>query len=388
MTLRRRALILVGIGSGVALHHVYRTYIAPPNNRYETSFAGGLGLAKAFPYIQPVAAHIVDAESSHRYAVSALALSPSSRYALGLTDNVEDDPILQTTVFNMRFTNPVGLAAGFDKNGECIDGLFDCGFAFVEIGSVTPLSQPGNPRPRVFRLTEDRAIINRYGFNSDGADTVKQRLTQRQNQQRNSQSSSPDARSRIIGINFGKNKLSESAVDDYTRCVEHLGSFADYIVINVSSPNTVGLRALQSREALQTLLTAAKRARDRLQTPNKPPPPLLLKIAPDITDDDCHDIADVSLSVGIDGLIISNTTIQRNFAEIRSPLIKETGGLSGPPLRHISTALISQMYQRTNGQLPIIGVGGIESGRDAYEKTKSGSITRATLHIISHTADQ
>ena len=294
------------------------------------------------------AIRLLDAETAHALAIKALKtglVPPPARV---------DDPILRTTVFGLDFPNPVGLAAGFDKNAEVPGPLLAQGFGFVEVGTVTPRPQPGNPRPRMFRLPADRAAINRMGFNNEGRDAMAARLTGR--------------RPGIVGVNLGKNKDSEDAAADYVLGVERLGPLADYLVVNVSSPNTPGLRALQGREPLAALLAAVKAARDRLERR----PPLLLKIAPDLTDEDKKDIGEVLAEVGIDGLIATNTTIARPDS-LRDSNRAEAGGLSGKPVYEPSTRVLGEMYRLTGGRLPLIGVGGISSGRDAYAKIRAGA---------------
>lgn len=291
-------------------------------------------------------------ETAHRVTVGALAagIVPPLRSA--------EDPALRIRLWGREFPNPIGLAAGFDKDARAFAGCLRLGFGFVEIGSVTPRPQPGNPRPRLFRLPEDAAIINRMGFNSRGLDYAARRLARRR------------AADGIVGVNLGKNKDSPEAEADYAAGARRLAPFADYLVVNVSSPNTPGLRALQGREPLARLLTAVKAARAE-GAPTRPPP-LLLKIAPDLTKEDRSDIAEVALAVGVDGLIVSNTTIARP-ASLRSIHVREPGGLSGKPLFGPSTALLADMYRLTSGRLPLIGVGGVASGADAYAKVRAGA---------------
>lgn len=235
------------------------------------------------------------------------------------------------------------------------------GFGFIEVGSVTPEAQPGNEKPRVFRLVEDRAVINRYGFNSHGLATVSQRLANLKEEGKFDG---------VVGVNLGKNKTSETPIEDYKQGIKGLGPFCDYLVINISSPNTPGLRSLQSKRELEDLLKAAIEERNKL--PN--PIPLLLKIAPDLTEAELKDIANVvqSRKTKIDALIISNTTISREMA-LKSTDATQSGGLSGSPLKDLSTKTISQMYKLTKGQVPIVGVGGISTGKDAYEKILAGA---------------
>lgn len=269
-----------------------------------------------------------------------------------------DPDELQTSMCGLRFSNPVGLAAGFDKDGECIPGLFRSGFGFVEIGSVTPLPQPGNPKPRVFRLTEDVAVINRYGFNSRGHKEVHTSLSLVKN------------RLGPLGVNLGKNKESEDAAQDYAQGVSQFGDIADYLVINISSPNTPGLRSLQRQKDLQELLQNVLQTRDSL--PKRVP--VLVKIAPDLTEQEKSNIAAVvtSKKCKVDGLIVCNTTISRPES-LRSKHRSEPGGLSGKPLNALSTKTIADMYKLTRGQVPIVGVGGISCGKDAYDKIRAGA---------------
>jgi dihydroorotate dehydrogenase len=277
---------------------------------------------------------------------------------LGFYTSGADDPILETRLWGRRFPNPIGMAAGYDKNAEAYRALLRLGFGFAEVGSVTPRPQPGNPKPRLFRLTEDRAVINRMGFNNDGVDAVARRL---------------ESRGRLagpLGINLGKNKDSADAAADYVRGVQVLARHADYLVVNVSSPNTPGLRALQGREPLAALIEAVQRAR-REAVPEAPPP-LLVKIAPDLQPEDRQDIAAVALESGIDGLIVSNTTIARPPG-LRSRYRSEVGGLSGVPLFQPSTELLAEMYRLTHGRLALVGVGGVASGADAYAKIRAGA---------------
>ncbi len=295
----------------------------------------------------------IDPETAHGLAISALRAGLIPRPA------AYRDAILQTTLWGRDFVNPVGLAAGFDKNGEVADAMFGFGFGFTEIGSVTPRPQAGNPKPRLFRLVGERGVINRMGFNNDGAEIIAARLADRK---------SPAAG--ILGINLGMNKDSTDAAADYEFGVRALARYADYIVVNVSSPNTPGLRALQGREPLVALLSAVAGA--VAETGLEPRPALLLKVAPDLTDEDIQDIADVAVSQGIDGLIATNTTIARPESLV-SECRDEAGGLSGKPLFGPSTVVLSKLYAATGGRLPIIGVGGISSGADAYAKIRAGA---------------
>jgi len=305
--------------------------------------------------LMPLTQKFISAESAHNLGIKLLSkgLVPP-----GL--NKVDDPSLKVNLWGKEFNNPIGLAAGFDKHAEAMTGLKKIGFGFIEVGSITPLPQDGNECPRVFRLPEDKAVINRYGFNSCGHDVAATRLKKYTDQYSNS--------SLILGINLGKNKESKQANDDYVKGVQHLGKFADYIVINVSSPNTPGLRNLQGKVALNELCRAVINERNKL--PNLPP--VLVKVSPDLKNQDKEDISQVVINTNIDGLIVSNTTISRDESLI-STNQNEKGGLSGRPLKSKSTNLIKEFYKLTNGSIPIIGVGGIESGEDAYEKFLAGA---------------
>ncbi len=266
-----------------------------------------------------------------------------------------DDSVLAIRLFGRDFPNPVGLAPGFDKNAQVPDAMLAQGFGFVEVGSVTPRPQPGNPQPRLFRLVEDRAVINRMGFNNDGLEVVAARLAARR-------------RIGIVGGNLGKNKDTLDAAADYEKGVRALGPLTDYLVINVSSPNTPGLRALQGRAPLAELVARTRQALLELPAP----PPLLLKIAPDLTEEDRRDIAEVALAGGLDGLVVTNTTIDRPGGLV-SRHRAEAGGLSGAPLFEPSTRMLAEMYRLTGGKLPLVGVGGIASAADAYAKIRAGA---------------
>lgn len=301
---------------------------------------------------------LLDAEQAHNLGLW------SARHGLFPRETREDPPCLSVSVWGRRFSNPVGLAAGFDKDGEVVPELLGMGFGFVEVGSVTPLAQPGNPQPRCFRLEEFDAVINRYGFNSIGVEGVKSNLSRART--RMASSSKPGG---LLGVNLGKNKLSEDAVGDYTVGVRELGPLADYLVINISSPNTPGLRALQGRKELEALVSGVIRERNLL--PSRVP--LLVKIAPDLIREDLEDIARVSLKLGVDGLIVSNTTIERPGPIASHAHGQEAGGLSGKPLFAMSTAVLREMYSLTGGSIPLVGVGGVSSGREAYEKIRAGA---------------
>ncbi|KAL3159227.1 Dihydroorotate dehydrogenase (fumarate) [Trebouxia sp. C0010 RCD-2024] len=309
---------------------------------------------------------LLDAESSHNVAMW------TAKHGIVPRDRRPDITSLGVSVWGREFPNPIGLAAGFDKDADGVKGLLGMGFGFVEVGTITPLPQPGNPKPRCFRLPELGGIINRYGFNSLGVDAVSQRLEVLR-QQGLVGPSTPQVPRGLVGVNLGKNKTSEDAAADYSVGVKKLGQFADYLVINISSPNTPGLRALQGRKELEKLVKRVKNTRDQMQWGARGPPPLLIKLAPDLTDADKSDIATVCLRLGVDGLVVSNTTITRPGAVADHPTGSEVGGLSGKPLLDLSTAALADMYRLTKGKLPIIGCGGVSSGEDAYRKIRAGA---------------
>lgn len=300
------------------------------------------------------ARHLLPPEAAHRAAIAWL-----SHPALVPPQTLKDDPI---TLWGLTFKNRIGMAAGFDKNGEAVAGLARLGFGHIEVGTVTPLPQPGNARPRVFRLPEDQAIINRYGFNSDGAEAVYRNLSKL----------SPDVRrSVILGINIGKNKDSQDAVADYQIGLRRFHALADYLVINISSPNTPNLRDLQRAEPLRRLLSECQETLVGLS----PSPPLLLKIAPDLDTVALNDLLDQVIATNIDGLIISNTTLARPET-LNSPHAQETGGLSGKPLMAPSTDILKQVSETLKARgitLPLIGVGGICSAQDVQTKLNAGA---------------
>jgi len=298
----------------------------------------------AFPLLR----HL-DPETAHRLTVWGLA------HGFGPAQREADDPVLRCRLWGHDFPNPVGIAAGFDKNGEAFDPLLRAGFGFTEVGTVTPRPQAGNPRPRLFRLVEDCALINRMGFNNDGLDKVAIRLSNRHGG--------------IVGANVGRNKDSTDADRDYAAAAGRLAPLVEYLVINVSSPNTPGLRALQDRKALESLI---RRVRAAMRDSVVRPPALLVKIAPDLTPEDEADIAALAQETNLQGLIISNTTIERP-ASLASPHKGEAGGLSGAPLFAMSTAQVGRLYKLTGGRVPLVGAGGIASGRDAYAKIRAGA---------------
>jgi dihydroorotate dehydrogenase len=301
---------------------------------------------------------LIDPETAHGLTIRALAGGFGPKAA------TPDDPILATRVWGRAFANPIGLAAGFDKNAEVVGPLFDLGFGFVEVGSITPRPQPGNPKPRIFRLPEDGAVINRLGFNSQGMDAAAARLAAWRGQGR------PGERPGVLGINLGTNKESADSADDYAQGARALARQADYLVVNISSPNTPGLRALQDRAALEALLA---RVQDDLSEvlPGEAPP-LLLKIAPDLTAADLEDIAAVALERQLGGIIATNTTVARPPG-LKGGHRNEAGGLSGRPLFARSTEVLGEVYRLTGGRLPLIGLGGVSGGAEAYAKIRAGA---------------
>lgn len=333
---------------------------------------------EASKYANPLF-RLLDPEEAHKIAIKAAA------HGLVPRETRPDPPILHLEVWGRAFSNPIGLAAGFDKDAEAVEGLLGIGFGFVEVGSITPLPQEGNPKPRVFRLPDQGAIINRYGFNSEGIMAVAKRLGAQHGKRRadsvpssswtQGDQAKPAGRPSfgLLGVNLGKNKSTEDAASDYVQGVHTLSQYADYLVINVSSPNTPGLRKLQGRKQLKDLVKKVLAARDEMQWGEKGPPPLLVKIAPDLSKQDLADIAAVALTLRLDGLIISNTTISRPDAILGAPHAEEIGGLSGKPLFRLSTDILRDMYQLTRGKIPLIGCGGISSGEDAYMKIRSGA---------------
>ena len=305
---------------------------------------------------------LFDPESVHHFTFKMIRISakiPGVRFFRKKRYQI-NDPFLVKNLFGLEFKNPVGLAAGLDKNGIILDELEDFGFGFVEIGTVTPKPQDGNPRPRLFRLKKDSAIINRMGFNNDGVDIIAARLKSKKTKL-------------IVGGNIGKNKITpnENAVDDYVKCFNQLFDVVDYFVVNVSSPNTPGLRDLQEKEPLTNLLNTLQQINFKKDKSK----PILLKIAPDLTDTQLDDIIDIVAQTKIAGIIATNTTISRENLKSDSAMIEKigAGGLSGKPLTKRSTEVIRYLSQKSNKAFPIIGVGGIHSAEDAIEKIEAGA---------------
>jgi dihydroorotate dehydrogenase len=307
--------------------------------------------------IRPVLFRL-DAESAHELGLKALRLGVGLPGARQFDTEARNREIFGPIErFGLKFENPLGIAAGFDKNGKVVNQLAALGFGFVEVGTVTYAPQPGNPKPRIFRLPDDHALINRLGFNNEGASEVATRLSQIE-------------RPCVVGINIGRNKEvpNEEAVTNYRQTFELVHGCADYIVINVSSPNTPDLRDLQSSENLEHLI-------DSLQELNKElgPKPILVKIAPDLDDASIESIVDLCLQANVEGIIATNTTISRDGLFTANVERLGAGGLSGKPVRARSTEIVRRIYRRAHGKLPIIGVGGIFSGKDAFEKIEAGA---------------
>jgi dihydroorotate dehydrogenase len=294
-----------------------------------------------------------DPEDAHRLAIHGLRLLPPMRPR-------PDDPKLAVRAFGLNFSNPLGMAAGFDKSAEAPDALLRLGFGFVEIGTVTPQPQTGNPRPRLFRLERDEAVVNRMGFNNDGADAVLRRLANRAHL------------AGIVGVNVGANKDSPDRVADYVRLIETFAPVASYFTVNVSSPNTPGLRNLQQAAALDDLLAKVIDARERVRQ-NAGDSPVLLKIAPDLTLNELDDVVHIARSRRVDGMIVGNTTIARSLTLREQNRAKEQGGLSGRPLFRLSTRMVAETYVRAEGAFPLVGVGGIDSGGAALTKIRAGA---------------
>jgi dihydroorotate dehydrogenase len=302
-----------------------------------------------FPLAKPLL-HGLDPEAAHDLTIRGLSLLPPLRPA-------PDDPRLAVEVLGRRFPNPVGLAAGFDKGARVPDALLGLGFGFVEVGGVVPKAQPGNPRPRVFRLPRDGGVINRFGLNSEGLDVVGARLTARR------------GRPGLVGVNIGANKDSTDRLADYVACTQALAPVVDFVTVNVSSPNTPGLRDLQGEAFLDELLARVVAARDDVQ----PATAILLKIAPDIGLDALDAIVATALRRGVQALVVSNTTVARPATLAETQVSGETGGLSGRPLFAASTRLLAETYLRVGGEIPLIGVGGIDSAEAAWTKIRAGA---------------
>ncbi|QQG35913.1 MAG: quinone-dependent dihydroorotate dehydrogenase [Micavibrio aeruginosavorus] len=299
--------------------------------------------------------HRLDPETAHHLTLKGLKALPACKPR-------RDDAALSVTLWNRSFPNPVGLAAGFDKNAEVMAPMLGFGFGFVEAGTVTPRAQEGNPRPRVFRSARDQAVINRMGFPNQGVDAFRRNLE-------SFLSVKPRPRG-IIGINIGMNKDQTDPARDYCALVRQLGPLADYLTVNISSPNTPGLRDLQNKANLLALL--AQILEERARACPQDTPPLLVKLAPDLTEEQMSDIAAAALQSGIDGLILTNTTLARP-GSLAQPFGAERGGLSGLPLRKNALGVLRRFYELTEGKIPLIGVGGITDGNDAYDRIRAGA---------------
>ena len=293
----------------------------------------------------------LDPETAHDLAIKSLKANilPKSFF------NVEEEGLLETNLFNKKLPNPIGLAAGFDKSAEVYNSLLKLGFGFVEVGTVTPLKQFGNSKPRIFRLEQDDALINRLGFNNDGMEVIKNRINS-------------NKKKGILGINIGPNKNTKNQKNDFCLGLNNFFDIADYITVNISSPNTEGLRDFHDRKKLEDLLLAL----NKIKKENKTNIPLLLKVSPDIEDNHISEIVDVAIKNNISAIILTNTT-NGNRDNLTSEIKKEEGGLSGKPLQEISTNMIKKFYKELKGKIPIIGVGGVNSGKSAYEKIIAGA---------------
>lgn len=293
----------------------------------------------------------LDPETTHDLAIKSLKFNYLPRKMF----EVEDEQILNIELLGKNFPNPIGLAAGFDKSGEVYNSLLKFGFGFIEIGTVTPLKQFGNSKPRIFRLEDDSALINRLGFNNDGIEIIKNRIKS-------------EKKKGVVGINIGPNKNTKDQKNDFCIGLKNFFDIADYITVNISSPNTEGLRDFHDQEKLEDLLLAL----NKIKSENKINIPLLLKISPDIKDNQISEIAVSAIKNDISGIILTNTT-NSNKDKLISDFKKEEGGLSGEPLQQISTNMIKKFYKQLNGKIPIIGVGGVNSGKSAYEKIIAGA---------------
>jgi dihydroorotate dehydrogenase len=293
----------------------------------------------------------IDPETAHDLAIKSLKFNPLPSKMF----EVEDEQMLKVQLLGKNFPNPIGLAAGFDKSAEAYNSLLRLGFGFIEVGTVTPLKQFGNPKPRIFRLKDDDALINRLGFNNDGIEIIKNRI--KLNEKKG-----------IVGVNIGPNRETKDQKNDFCLGLKNFFDIADYITVNISSPNTEGLRDFHEQEKLKNLLLAL----NKIKKENKTDISLLLKVSPDIEDNHISEIVDVATNNDIAAIILTNTT-NGNRDNLRSEVKKEKGGLSGKPLQEISTNMIKKFYKQLNGKIPIIGVGGVDSGESAYEKITAGA---------------
>lgn len=308
----------------------------------------------SFHDIAARALHAFEPEDAHGWAIRGL------KWGLGPRDAQPDDPILAVKIAGLELPNCVGLAAGFDKNAEVPDAMLAAGFGFVEAGTVTPLAQAGNPRPRLFRLTEDQAVINRMGFNNDGLEPFAQRLAARQ------------GRGGVVGANIGANKDASDRIEDYVAGLTRLWGLSDYFTANISSPNTPGLRALQTKAALEELLGRLAETRAALKVASGADYPIFLKVAPDLEDGEVEAIVETVVDAGLDAIIVSNTTIARPET-LKSRFAREGGGLSGAPLLEASTAVLARFHAAAAGRVALIGAGGVADGAGAYAKIRAGA---------------
>ena len=401
-TLRSKPVKILGTGAAVIFTIEYTTHL-PSQGR-----SSQLYHRVADEIVTPFIRTVLNPEDAHNLAIKMTKEGWSPRHRPNVLEGSGRVNLSIKGPNGLVLPNCIGLAAGFDKDGVAIKGLMELGFGFVEIGSVTPKAQPGNPKPRMYRLVEDEGVINRFGFNSVGMEQVEQNLigfrkgdttvdsekitVTSENGDATFQQKSmeilsmlgttaskvwhfvfpkpPPFTPSILGVNLGKNKLSTHETEDYEHGIQKLGPYADYLVVNISSPNTPGLRNLQKSEPIRRLLQVAKQQRDSLKVTTKPP--LFVKIAPDLTDAEMEDIANAAMDIGIDGILVTNTSNQRpEFLQSKNR--NEVGGLSGKPIREMSTECIRKMYSLTGGKLFIIGIGGVGSGHDAYEKLKAGA---------------
>jgi len=303
-----------------------------------------------FSILRPLLFNL-DPETAHDLAIKSIKFNPFP----GKIFKVEDEQMLSIELLGKNFPNPIGLAAGFDKSAEAYNQLLKLGFGFVEAGTVTPLKQFGNPKPRIFRLEDDGALINRLGFNNDGMEIIKNRIKL-------------EKQKGILGINIGPNKDTKDQKSDFCLAFKNFFDIADYITVNISSPNTEGLRDFHEQEKLKELLTSL----NKIKKDNKTKIPILLKVSPDIKDNHISEVVDVAIKNDISAIILTNTT-NGNRDKLVSEIRKEEGGLSGEPLRKISTDMIKKFFKQLNGKIPIIGVGGVNSGKSAYEKIIAGA---------------
>src|SRR5580700_2274391 len=349
--------------------------VAARRDRRPAGFSGAKTVIGLLDRLTRPFLHALDPEDAHGLAVKMLKFAP-------LPPAPHDDKRLALRVFGLNVPNPVGIAAGFDKNAEVPDALLRLGFGFVEVGTITPKSQPGNPRPRLFRLDADHGVINRLGFNSQGADAALRRLAARAAPSLPSPAGGGGCG--IVGINVGANKDSPDRVSDYVRLIERFAAVASYVAVNVSSPNTPGLRDLQQAAMLDDLLARVVDARERV-VENAGPTPVLLKIAPDLSLSDLDDIVGIARSRRVDGMIVGNTTLSRPPGLRETETAKQAGGLSGRPLFPLATRMLAETYVRVEGVFPLIGAGGIDSGAAALAKFRAGaSLIQVYSALVFH----